>query len=104
MIPETWHELLEKLTDLQQLSPDVRFGQLMANFGFLVEDQTDQRSGRSTTLGSCRSWRSIGSTCCNGNQPMPDPALNRTRPNATPPDQFIVSFDKPTRRASAQAT
>jgi hypothetical protein len=41
MIPATQHELLEKLTDLQQLSPDVRFGQLLANLGFLVEDQTD---------------------------------------------------------------
>jgi hypothetical protein len=26
----------------EQLSPDVRFGQLLANLGFLVEDQTDQ--------------------------------------------------------------
>jgi hypothetical protein len=42
MIPATHHELIEKLADLQQLSPDVRFGQLMANLGFLVEDQTDQ--------------------------------------------------------------
>jgi hypothetical protein len=42
MIPATQHELLEKLTILQQLSPDVRFGQLLANLGFLVEDQTDQ--------------------------------------------------------------
>ena len=42
MIPVTQHELIEKLTDLQQLSPDVRFGQLLANIGFLVEDQTDQ--------------------------------------------------------------
>ena len=24
------------------VSPDVRFGQLLANLGFLVEDQTDQ--------------------------------------------------------------
>ena len=42
MIPATQHELIEKLIDLQQLSPDVRFGQLLANLGFLVEDQTDQ--------------------------------------------------------------
>ena len=42
MIPATQHELIEKLTDLQQLSPDIRFGQLLANLGFLVEDQTDQ--------------------------------------------------------------
>jgi hypothetical protein len=42
MIPATQHELIERLTDLRQLSPDVRFGQLLANLGFLVEDQTDQ--------------------------------------------------------------
>jgi hypothetical protein len=42
MIPATRHELTEKLTDLRQLSPDVRFGQSQANLGFLVEDQTDQ--------------------------------------------------------------
>jgi hypothetical protein len=42
MIPATQHELIEKLADLQQLSPDVRFGQLLANLGFLVEDQTDK--------------------------------------------------------------
>jgi hypothetical protein len=42
MIPVTEHELIEKLADLRQLSPHVRFGQLLANVGFLVEDQTDQ--------------------------------------------------------------
>lgn len=42
MIQATQHELIERLTDLQQLSPDVRFGQLLANVGFLVEDQTGQ--------------------------------------------------------------
>jgi hypothetical protein len=42
MIPTTQHELIEKLVDIHQLSPDVRFGQLLANLGFLVEDQTDQ--------------------------------------------------------------
>ncbi len=42
MITTTHHELIEKLVDLQQLSPDVRFGQLLANLGFLVEDLTDQ--------------------------------------------------------------
>ena len=42
MIPATQHELLEKLNDLQQLSPGVRFGQLLANIGLLIEDQTDQ--------------------------------------------------------------
>jgi hypothetical protein len=42
MIPATRHELIEKLADLGQLSPDVRFGQLLANLGLLVEDQADQ--------------------------------------------------------------
>ena len=42
MIQATQHELIEKLAELQQLSPDVRFGQLLANLGFLVEDQTDR--------------------------------------------------------------
>ncbi len=42
MIPAMQHELIEKLVDLRDLSPDVRFGQLLANLGFLVEDQTDQ--------------------------------------------------------------
>jgi hypothetical protein len=42
MIQATQHELIEKLAELQQLSPDVRFGQLLANIGFLVQDQTDQ--------------------------------------------------------------
>jgi hypothetical protein len=42
MTPATQHDLIEKLSDLHQLSPDVRFGQLLANLGFLVEDQTDQ--------------------------------------------------------------
>ena len=42
MIPTTQHELIEKLADIHQLSPDIRFGELLANLGFLVEDQTDQ--------------------------------------------------------------
>jgi hypothetical protein len=42
MIQATQHELIEKLAELQQLSPDVRFGQLLANLGVLVADQTDQ--------------------------------------------------------------
>ena len=42
MIPATQQGLIEKLADLHQLSPEVRFGQLLANLGFLVEDQTDQ--------------------------------------------------------------
>ena len=42
MIPATQQELIEKLADLHQLSPGVRFGELLANLGFLVEDRTDQ--------------------------------------------------------------
>jgi hypothetical protein len=42
MTPTTQQELLEKLAVLWELSPDVRFGQLLANLGFLVEDQTDR--------------------------------------------------------------
>jgi hypothetical protein len=42
MTPVIQLELIEKLADIYQLSPDVRFGQLLANLGFLVEDQTDQ--------------------------------------------------------------
>jgi hypothetical protein len=42
MTPVTQHPMIEKLADIHQLSPDVRFGQLLANLGFLVEDQTDQ--------------------------------------------------------------
>lgn len=42
MTSTTQHVLLEKLADLHQLSPSVRFGELLANLAFLVEDQTDQ--------------------------------------------------------------
>ena len=42
MIQATQQELIEKLAEIQQLSPDVRFGQLLAKLGLLVEDQTDQ--------------------------------------------------------------
>jgi hypothetical protein len=42
MTPTTQHELLEKLADLHQLSPRIRFGELLANLGFLVEDRTDR--------------------------------------------------------------
>lgn len=42
MTPTTQHELIEKLADIHQLSPGVRFGELLANLAFLVEDQTDQ--------------------------------------------------------------
>ncbi len=41
MIPTTRHALIEKRADIHQLSPDIRFAQLLANLGFLVEDQTD---------------------------------------------------------------
>lgn len=42
MTPVIQLELIEKLADIYQLTPDIRFGQLLANLGFLVEDQTDQ--------------------------------------------------------------
>ena len=42
MTPVIQRNLIEKLADLRRLSPDVRFGQLLANLGFLVEGQTDQ--------------------------------------------------------------
>jgi hypothetical protein len=42
MIRVTQSELIEKLAEIHQLSPDVRFGQLLANLGFLVEDRTEK--------------------------------------------------------------
>jgi hypothetical protein len=42
MTPTTQNELVEKLADIHLLSPDIRFGELLANLGFLVEDQTNQ--------------------------------------------------------------
>jgi len=42
MTSASHQELIEKLADIHQLSPDVRFGQLLANLAFLVQDQTDQ--------------------------------------------------------------
>ena len=42
MTVATQAELIEKLAELRELSPDVRFGQLLANLGLLVEDQTDR--------------------------------------------------------------
>jgi hypothetical protein len=42
MTPTIQQEWIEKLLDIHRLSPDIRFGQLLANLGFLVEDQTDQ--------------------------------------------------------------
>lgn len=35
-------EMVEKLVELRQLSPDIRFGQLLANIALLVEDRTEQ--------------------------------------------------------------
>jgi hypothetical protein len=40
MIPTTRREALTVLAELCELSPDVRFGQLLAHLGFLGEDQT----------------------------------------------------------------
>jgi hypothetical protein len=40
MIPATQREALAVLAELCALSPDVRFGQLLAHIGFLGEDQT----------------------------------------------------------------
>lgn len=40
MIPATQREALAVLTELCELSPDVRLGQLLAHLGFLGEDQT----------------------------------------------------------------
>ncbi len=40
MIPQTQREALAVLTELCEMSPDVRFGQLLAHLGFLGEDQT----------------------------------------------------------------
>jgi hypothetical protein len=43
--PQNPHEseaLLQKLAQLVELSPDVRFGQLLANLGFLAEARAGQ--------------------------------------------------------------
>jgi hypothetical protein len=40
MITATQREALTLLTELCELSPDVRLGQLLAHLGFLGEDQT----------------------------------------------------------------
>lgn len=42
MTPTIQEDLVEKLAQLRRLSPGVRFGQLLANLAFLVEDQTNQ--------------------------------------------------------------
>lgn len=41
MTPTIQEELVEKLAELRRLSPGIRFGQMLANLAFLVEDQTD---------------------------------------------------------------
>lgn len=38
MIPPIQQEILRRLASLSDLSPGVRFGQLVANLGFLAED------------------------------------------------------------------
>jgi hypothetical protein len=38
MIQNTHQDILQKLSLLCELSPDVRFGQLVAHLGFLAED------------------------------------------------------------------
>jgi len=40
MIQPTQRDILQTLTALCELAPDVRFGQLIANLEFLVEDLT----------------------------------------------------------------
>jgi hypothetical protein len=40
MIPATQREALAVLAEVCELSPDIRFGQLLAHLGFLGEDQT----------------------------------------------------------------
>ena len=45
MTQPTQQEILQGLAVLCELAPDVRFGQLMANLGFLVEDLTDRSLG-----------------------------------------------------------
>ena len=42
MIAATRREALDVLAELCELSPDVRLGQLMAQLGFLGQDQTDR--------------------------------------------------------------
>jgi hypothetical protein len=41
MTPPTDRDMLDVLARLRELSPGVRFGQLLANLGFLTEDQTN---------------------------------------------------------------
>ncbi len=45
MISATQHEALTLLTELCELSPAIRLGQLLAHLGFLGEDQTGRSLG-----------------------------------------------------------
>jgi len=45
MIPPQQREALAVLTELCEMSPDVRLGQLLAHLGFLGEDQTGRSLG-----------------------------------------------------------
>lgn len=45
MIQPTQQDILQSLAVLCELSPEVRFGQLLANLGFLAEDLTDRTLG-----------------------------------------------------------
>lgn len=45
MISTTQHEALTLLTELCELSPEIRLGQLLAHLGFLGEDQTGRSLG-----------------------------------------------------------
>lgn len=42
MIQPTQQDILRTLAALCELSPGVRFGQLLANLGFLAEDMSDR--------------------------------------------------------------
>jgi len=41
MIADTRHNLLETLSAISALAPEMRFGQLMATLGFLAEDASE---------------------------------------------------------------
>ena len=45
MISPTQREAISLLTELCELSPDIRLGQLLAHLGFLGEDQTGRALG-----------------------------------------------------------
>ena len=45
MISTTQHEAITLLTELCELSPEIRLGQLLAHLGFLGEDQTGRSLG-----------------------------------------------------------